>query len=119
MSYYVTVRGAAGKFILAAGPFNRHGDALRMVGPVRELVGEKFPKEAPWVSFGTANSTHVKPGKFNDEIGLGERVATLDPEMPQGRWATGDTADPVDYVRRHDTAANARRMDRRLALDNP
>lgn len=118
MAYYVTVRDA-GRTCFAAGPFNRHGDAERMVGPVKELVGEIGFREAAWAGYGTS---HVKfgplpTGRFNDRLGLptAGRIAELDETVKQGRWIPGDVTDPVGYLRRHGTALEAKRMDRRLA----
>ncbi len=118
MAFYTTVRDSAGqRTAFAAGPFNAHGDALRMVGPVRTIVNQDFPRESPWCSYGTAQVKFgpLPVGRFNERLGLpAGRILRLSAEVPQGRWVTGDTADPVGYLRRHGTSVEAARMDRRL-----
>lgn len=71
MAYYVSVIDNS-KVMYAAGPFKRHGDALKTVDAVRKMVHERYPREAPWVGYGTCNikTSHAKIGKFNQELGV-------------------------------------------------
>lgn len=67
MAYYVTVQNN-GRTLLAAGPFNRHGDAERTVGAVRHLIHDRYPREAPWVGYGTSRVKTGRPvAKFKGE----------------------------------------------------
>jgi hypothetical protein len=91
MAFYVSVKETKrnGRAVLAAGPFNRHGDAERCVGHVHHVVAEQFPNEAPWVGFGTCRVRHgeMRPGRFNADIGLptdGRRIADL--PIADNRW---------------------------------
>lgn len=76
MSFYATVR-MNGRTVPAAGPFRRHGDALRaadaivvMVHDV-EMSSDRLSREAAWWSYGTAQvRAHFKLGQWNDRLGL-------------------------------------------------
>lgn len=46
MSYYVSIVDGS-KSVLALGPFNRHGDALRSVSAVREHVSATY-RDSHW-----------------------------------------------------------------------
>ena len=74
MAYYVSIMNESGsKRVLAAGPFKRHGDALHAVDAVRRLTHERYPREAPWVAYGTCHhkTSHTAPTRFEvDELDL-------------------------------------------------
>lgn len=66
MSYYVTVRDGE-RVGWLAGPFKRHGDALRMVAPAKKLAQE-LNSRGIWYAYGT---THVKTAPLTTKIGPG------------------------------------------------
>lgn len=105
MAFYVSVTepGSARRYVLAAGPFNRHGDAERCVGHVRRIVDEHFPREAPWVGYGTCRVKHgpMKPGRFNLTLGLPDegRITELCP-LVDWRWPRTDDITEVERKRR-------------------
>lgn len=77
MAYYVTVQDGARVGYLA-GPFKRHGDAVRMVDAAKHAA-KKADTWAAFYAFGTA---HVKTapmvarigtGKLNGLLGIDER----------------------------------------------
>ena len=73
MAYYTSVMSMGGsKRLFAAGPFKTHGAALAQVEPVRKLLHEKYPNDAPWVGVGTAHDKvrHDRVGKFNTDLGV-------------------------------------------------
>lgn len=55
MSYYVTAVDG-GRVAYLAGPYRRHGDALRMVEPARDALHALDPNRAPWCGVGTART---------------------------------------------------------------
>jgi hypothetical protein len=71
MSFYVTIRDG-GRVGWLAGPFNRHGDALRFVEPARRLAHELNREQATWAGFGTARrkADRNRVGILNDRLGL-------------------------------------------------
>lgn len=108
MAFYVTIQDG-GRTLLALGPFNTHGDALRHVAPVRALVRKRGYREGDWCAYGTSRlKTRREPGKFNGQL-----------EEPEGRWLPGDIQDPVAYYERHATAADVKRMRRHLERSCP
>lgn len=90
MAFYVTIRNSSGsKTIFAAGPFNRHGDALRAVGHVRRYVEDKFKnaRDLAWAGFGTSRvkGGPMPVGRFNEDIGLpASRIA--ESPLPANWW---------------------------------
>lgn len=103
MAYYVSVIESKrnGRYVLGAGPFNRHGDAERCVGHVRRAVDEQFPNEAPWVGFGTCHVKHgdMMPGRFNAAIGIpSARMSHL--TIADCRWPRVDDITEVERKRR-------------------
>lgn len=74
MAFYVSIREGVGRHrtTLAAGPFRRHGDAVRQVDRVRRVCDAKWPTDAAWFHFGTARLRRApRPiGKLNAALGL-------------------------------------------------
>jgi hypothetical protein len=79
VSFYVTVRDQPtvggrdlpGRVGWLAGPFRRHGDAVRAVTAAKRTARDVDPK-AHWYAFGTARraADHDKLGVLNDRMGL-------------------------------------------------
>lgn len=70
-SYYVSVLDGT-SMVLAAGPYQEHGEALAQVDRVNELVRTKYrgdPRE-PWYAYGTVAMPPNYPriGKLNAEL---------------------------------------------------
>jgi hypothetical protein len=90
MGFYVTIQNNSGsKTIFAAGPFNRHGDALRCVGHVRRHVHEVYrnDRNLQWAGFGTSRvkSGPMPNGRFNEALGLpAGRIA--ESPLPANWW---------------------------------
>lgn len=76
VSYFVTVKDGQRVGYLA-GPFKRHGDALRMVEPAKRLA-KKADSWSAFYAFGTARVKvpSARVGLFNVALGLegGENV---------------------------------------------
>jgi hypothetical protein len=72
-SYYVSVVDGK-RWVLAAGPFSTHAQALGYVEPVRRLVLSRYDYQgrAGWYGYGTVamQDGYSKPGKLNSDIGL-------------------------------------------------
>ena len=85
MSYYVSVRQpATGKTVFAAGPFRKHGDAVRLVPQVRRAIGELFGYEAFDAETGTCRDKvghkrlpHIKIAQWLTERGFEPKDSTL------------------------------------------
>jgi hypothetical protein len=93
MAYFVTITKGQ-QTVFAAGPFNRHGDALRCVGHVRRLVHKLMPndRDLPWVGWGTSR-VKVGPmpnGRFNAELGLPAGRITESPLPANWWWVEGE-----------------------------
>lgn len=109
MAYYVSIckGGYGGPYVLAAGPFNRHGDALRCVGAVNRLVKDLYPndRDVAWAGFGTCNVKRgpLTVGKFNARLGLPEgRIS--ESSIDNRWWTPGEnrfTELPVSRQQRH------------------
>ncbi len=70
-NYYVSIRDGD-RYILAAGPFETHQQALDMVGRVNVLAN-KLDGRAVWYAFGTCrleDGRPVRPGQLNQQLGL-------------------------------------------------
>lgn len=78
MSYYVTARDG-GRVAYLAGPYRRHGDAVRMVEPCRDALAELMPTRAPWVAIGTARrrADHAKRPNLAVATFLADRGYTV------------------------------------------
>lgn len=95
MAFYVTIRSSnASKTIYAAGPFNRHGDALRCVGHVRRYVHKAFPndRDLQWAGWGTCRvkCAPLPKGRFNEAIGLPAGRITESPLPANWWWNEGE-----------------------------
>lgn len=69
MAFYVSVVDGSRR-CLALGPFRRHGDAARLVDPLRHWMRGRFAN-ACWWAYGTArHHTSHDAGRLNAEYGL-------------------------------------------------
>lgn len=78
-NYYVSVRRDSGepRYVLLAGPWPTHAEALAMVDRVTAIACELDPR-AHWYAFGTArlpddDSVPIRAGKLNHQLGLPTR----------------------------------------------
>ena len=86
MAFYVSIRDDS-RYVLALGPFNRHGDALRAVGHVHRLADTRYPLHAPFLGFGTCHVRRgpLRPGVLNRDLGLPPGRIAESP-LPPCRW---------------------------------
>lgn len=72
MSYYATVleRGNQRRVCFAAGPFNRHGDALAASDEIRREIMPTLSADAHWHTYGTCHDRagRRRRGKLNDRL---------------------------------------------------
>lgn len=102
--YYVTAQNDDGKTAFLLGPFERHIDALLLVGRVSKHVRDMLP-EAAWYRFGTSRTVDRLEARLNAEILTPDERTLLVPDADQGEglpdvcYIVNQDARPGEYVR--------------------